>query len=88
MILAMWYHTVLAFFFTVLAILVMIVILLQRGKGVGLAGAIFTTVQAQALAMGKTGATFEGIRAGFLVAVGVAALGVLASAVRGTNTNK
>jgi len=56
--------------------------------GVGLAGAIFTTVQAQAQAMGKTGATFEGIRAGFLVAVSVAALGALASAVRGTNTNK
>ena len=56
--------------------------------GVGLAGAIFTTVQAQAQAMGKTGAAFEGIRAGFLVAVGVAALGALASAVRGTNTNR
>ena len=55
--------------------------------GVGLAGAIFTTVQAQAQAMGKTGAAFDGIRAGFLVAVGVAALGALASAVRGTNTN-
>jgi hypothetical protein len=38
--------------------------------------------------MGKTGATFEGIRAGFLVAVSVATLGALASAVRGTNTNK
>lgn len=34
-----WYHTILAFFFAVLAILLMIVILLQRGKGVGLAGA-------------------------------------------------
>jgi len=56
--------------------------------GVGLAGAIFTTVQAQAQAMGKTGDAFEGIRAGFLVAVGVAALGALASAVRGTNTNR
>jgi preprotein translocase subunit SecG len=39
MILAAWYHTILAFFFAVLAILLMIVILLQRGKGVGLAGA-------------------------------------------------
>ncbi len=56
--------------------------------GVGLAGAVFTTVEAQAQAMGRAGAAFEGIRAGFLVAVGVAALGALASAVRGTNTNK
>jgi EmrB/QacA subfamily drug resistance transporter len=56
--------------------------------GVGLAGAVFTTVQAQAQAMGKAGAAFEGIRAGFLVAVGAAALGALASAVRGTNTNR
>ena len=36
---AQWYHTILAIFFAVLAILLMIVILLQRGKGVGLAGA-------------------------------------------------
>ncbi len=36
---AAWYHTILGFFFAVLAILLMIVILLQRGKGVGLAGA-------------------------------------------------
>jgi protein translocase SecG subunit len=35
-----WYHTILAFFFAVLAILLMIVILLQRGKGVGLAGVV------------------------------------------------
>lgn len=39
MILAAWQHTILAFFFAVLAVLLMIVILLQRGKGVGLAGA-------------------------------------------------
>jgi len=39
MILAAWYHPILAFFFGVLAVLLMIVILLQRGKGVGLAGA-------------------------------------------------
>jgi preprotein translocase subunit SecG len=39
MILAAWYHTVLAFFFAVVAIVLMLVILLQRGKGVGLAGA-------------------------------------------------
>lgn len=36
---AEWYHAILAFFFAVLAVLVMVVILLQRGKGVGLAGA-------------------------------------------------
>lgn len=36
---AEWYHTILAFFFAVLAVLLMVVILLQRGKGVGLAGA-------------------------------------------------
>lgn len=51
--------------------------------GVGLAGAVFTTVQAQAQAAGSTTATYEGIRAGFLVAVGVAVIGVLTSAVRG-----
>lgn len=39
MILAAWYHTILAFFFAVMAVLLVIVILLQRGKGVGLAGA-------------------------------------------------
>jgi len=36
---AQWYHTILAFFFGVVAVLLMIVILLQRGRGVGLAGA-------------------------------------------------
>jgi len=51
--------------------------------GVGLAGAIFTTVQAQSQAAGLPTAFFEGIRAGFLVASGVAVLGVLTSAVRG-----
>jgi len=39
MILALWYHTILAVIFTVIAIALMGVILLQRGKGVGLAGA-------------------------------------------------
>jgi len=53
--------------------------------GVGLAGAIFTTVQAHAT--GQAGGIFEGVRAGFLVAVGVATLGAFASAVRGTNIN-
>ena len=39
MMLALWYHGVLAFFYAVVAILLVIVILLQRGRGVGLAGA-------------------------------------------------
>ena len=39
MLLALWYHGILAFFFAVVAILLIMVILLQRGKGVGLAGA-------------------------------------------------
>jgi preprotein translocase subunit SecG len=39
MILAAWYHTIAAVFFAVLGIWIIIVILLQRGKGVGLAGA-------------------------------------------------
>jgi EmrB/QacA subfamily drug resistance transporter len=51
--------------------------------GVGLAGAIFTTVQSQGHAMGAPTATFDGISMGFLVAVGVAVLGALTSAVRG-----
>ncbi len=55
--------------------------------GVGLAGAVFTTVQAQAQAAGSATATYEGIRAGFLVAVGVALVGVLTSAIRGPNIN-
>lgn len=56
--------------------------------GVGLAGAVFTTVQAQAQAAGSATATFEGIRAGFLVAAGMALVGALASAVRGTNIHR
>lgn len=39
MILAAWYHTILAMIFSLFAVLLMGVILLQRGKGVGLAGA-------------------------------------------------
>jgi preprotein translocase subunit SecG len=39
MILAAWYHPILATLFALLAILLMGVILLQRGRGVGLAGA-------------------------------------------------
>jgi hypothetical protein len=53
--------------------------------GVGLAGAVFTTVQAQAQAAGSATATYDGIRAGFLVAAGVALVGMLTSAVRGPN---
>jgi preprotein translocase subunit SecG len=49
-----WYHTILAFFFAVLAILLMIGILLQRGKGVGLAGAFGGTGGATAFGA-KTG---------------------------------
>lgn len=36
---AQFYHSILAVFFALLCILLMIVILLQRGRGVGLAGA-------------------------------------------------
>jgi preprotein translocase subunit SecG len=39
MTLAMWYHLIAAVVFAVLAIALMGIILLQRGKGVGLAGA-------------------------------------------------
>ena len=39
MILAAWYHSILATVFALIAILLMLVILLQRGKGVGLSGA-------------------------------------------------
>lgn len=39
MLLALWYHSILATLFALLAVLLMGVILLQRGKGVGLSGA-------------------------------------------------
>lgn len=39
MILAAWYHILSSLFFAFLAVLLMLVILLQRGKGVGLSGA-------------------------------------------------
>ncbi len=39
MLLAAWYHPLLAALFAFLAVVTMIVILLQRGKGVGLSGA-------------------------------------------------
>jgi preprotein translocase subunit SecG len=54
MILAAWYHTILAFLFAVIAIVLMLVILLQRGKGVGLAGAFGGTGGATAFGS-KTG---------------------------------
>jgi len=50
--------------------------------GVGLAGAIFTTALAHGQATGRGLALFDGVRAGFLVASGVALLGVVVSAVR------
>lgn len=39
MILAAWYHPILATLFTLVAVFLMMVILLQRGRGVGLSGA-------------------------------------------------
>lgn len=39
LILAAWYHVILATIFSTLAVLLMLVILLQRGRGVGLSGA-------------------------------------------------
>jgi preprotein translocase subunit SecG len=39
MILGAWYHSILATLFAMLAVMLMLIILLQRGKGVGLAGA-------------------------------------------------
>ncbi|MGE0479808.1 MAG: preprotein translocase subunit SecG [Phycisphaerae bacterium] len=39
MLLAAWYHTILSFLFAVVCLLLLLVILLQRGRGVGLAGA-------------------------------------------------
>jgi MFS family permease len=51
--------------------------------GVGLAGAVLATMQAQRQASGSPIPFFDGISAGFLVASCVAVLGVLTSAVRG-----
>jgi EmrB/QacA subfamily drug resistance transporter len=51
--------------------------------GIGLAGAVFTTVLARAEAHASTTAVFDGIRAGFLAASLVAALGVVAALARG-----
>ncbi|MCL4395353.1 MAG: MFS transporter [Chloroflexi bacterium] len=54
--------------------------------GVGLAGAIFTTVQSFDPAGGAGAGLFNGVEAGWLVAAGIAALGILTSAARGTGT--
>jgi len=51
--------------------------------GVGLAGAVFTTVLARAEAHPSATAFFDGIRAGFLTAAAVAGLGTLVSLLRG-----
>ncbi len=52
--------------------------------GVGLSGAIFTTVQAMGQASGGGHLLFQGIQTSFLVATGVAVLGAFTSAVRGS----
>lgn len=51
--------------------------------GVGLAGAIFTTVQARSLFAGSVNALFTAASAGFLVASAVAILGAVTSFIRG-----
>jgi len=51
--------------------------------GVGLAGAIFTTVQAHERSAGQAAALLHGITAGFIVAMFIAAAGVVTSLVRG-----
>jgi len=51
--------------------------------GVGLAGAIFTTVQAHERSAGQAAALLHGITAGFVVAMFIAAAGVVTSLVRG-----
>jgi EmrB/QacA subfamily drug resistance transporter len=51
--------------------------------GVGLAGAVFTTVLARSQAAGSGAALFDAVGAGFLVATVVATVGVVTSAVRG-----
>jgi EmrB/QacA subfamily drug resistance transporter len=50
--------------------------------GVGLAGAIFTTILARAKILGSSLGLFDGVRAGFLAASGVAILGLMISAIR------
>ncbi len=53
--------------------------------GVGLAGAIFTTVQSAAAGSGVNNALIAGIQAAWLVAAGVAVVGALTSAMRGSH---
>lgn len=55
--------------------------------GVGLAGAVFATVQAHGKANGSPTTFFDAIRAGFFIASCVAVLGVLTSAVRGKSVD-
>ncbi len=50
--------------------------------GVGLAGAIFTTVQAQSQALGASTAIVNGVTTSFVVAGGVASLGVVTTLIR------
>jgi EmrB/QacA subfamily drug resistance transporter len=56
--------------------------LVGMALGVGLAGAVLTTVLARSQASHAATALIDGVRAGFLVASGVAALGVVVSANR------
>lgn len=55
MILAAFWHTILGFLFMVLSLLLMLVILLQRGRGVGLSGAFGGAGGAGATFGAKTG---------------------------------
>jgi hypothetical protein len=50
--------------------------------GVGLAGAVFATVQAQSQALGAANAVIKGATASFVVAGGVAVAGVITSLIR------
>jgi sugar phosphate permease len=52
--------------------------------GVGLAGAIYTTVLVRGQMTGSTITLFDAVDMGFLVATGVAVLAALTSAVRGS----
>ncbi|MFN8597703.1 MAG: MFS transporter [Anaerolineae bacterium] len=52
--------------------------------GVGLAGAVFTTVHAQQALQGEASALVSAVTASFVVAIGIAFLGAFTSALRGT----
>jgi MFS family permease len=54
--------------------------------GVGIAGAIFSTVQAQGMSAGVSNAMFSAFSISFLASAGIATLGTLLSLVRGTFT--